>query len=65
MYLHVSLILPNVLSIHASPFRSSLPSMVYNPVSQPALGDAKYLMTPHLETINTFESLLDPWGKGC
>lgn len=31
--------------------------MVYNPVSQAALGDAKYLMTPHLETINTFESV--------
>lgn len=39
--------------------------LVYNPASQPALGDAKYFMTPHLETINTFESVLDSWGKGC
>ena len=49
------------------PFPSEIvcPHVVYNPVSRPALGDAKYLMTPHLETINTFEWVLGSWGKGC
>lgn len=34
-----------------------------NPVSQQTLGDNKYLMTPYVETINKFESLLDSCGK--
>mgnify|MGYP001852718278 CR=1 FL=1 len=34
-----------------------------NPASQQTLGDNKYLMTPYVETINKFESLLDSRGK--
>ena len=47
MFYLFMLLPPEIICLH----------MVYNPVSQAALGDAKYLMTPHLETINTFESV--------
>lgn len=65
VYLYMSLIRPNTLQTHAFLSRNCMLHMVWNLLSQPALGDAKYLMTPHLETINTFESVLDSWGKGC
>lgn len=63
-YMHTT-ILPNVLSVYVFRFRNCVPAHGIWSSFPTALGDAKYLMTPHLETINTFESVLDSWGKGC
>ena len=49
-----SMLIPFINSVQAHGIRSSFPT---------ALGDAKYLMTQHLETINTFESVQTPGEK--
>lgn len=61
---HPNLVYPgNIWCFPLMPFSGISCGKNHNPAPLQSLGDNKYLMTPYLETINKFESLLDSRRK--